>query len=87
VELTNVVVSAAPFHCTVAPVRKLTPFTVNVKAAPPAVADAGLKLVIVGVGTLIGSITAVEGLPPAFTAVMLALVALAIKVAGTVAVN
>ncbi len=87
VELTNVVVSAVPFHCTVAPVRKLVPFTVKAKAAPPAVAEVGLRLVMIGVGTLIGSIEAVEGLPPVFTTVMLAFPALAIKLAGTAAVS
>ncbi len=86
-ELTNVVVRAVPFHCTVVPGRKLVPFTVNVNAAPPAVAEVGLRLVIAGVGTVIGSVAAVDGLPPVFTTVMLALPALAIRLAGTAAVN
>ncbi len=80
-------VRAVPFHCTVAPERKLVPFTVKVNAAPPAVAEVGLRLVIAGVGTLIGSIAAVDGLPPVFTTVMLAFPALAIKFTGTAAVN
>ncbi len=42
---------------------------------------------MLGVGTLIGSIAAVDGLPPVFTTVMLAFPALAIKLAGTAAVN
>jgi hypothetical protein len=46
--LTNVVVNAAPFQFTVAPERKFVPFTVSVKAAPPAVADQGLQPVIMG---------------------------------------
>ncbi len=81
------VVSAVPFHCTVAPERKLVPFTVKTNPAPPVAAEAGLRLVIAGVGTLIGSIAAVEGFPPVFTTVMLAFPALAIKLAGTAAVN
>ncbi len=86
-ELTNVVVRAVPFHCTVAPVRKLVPLTVRVKSEPPAVAEAGLRLLIVGVGPVMGNVTAVDGVPPVFTAVMLAFPTVAIKLAGTVAVN
>ncbi len=63
------------------------PFTVSVKAAPPSVADAGLRLVMTGVGPLIGNVAAAEGLPPVFTAVTLALLALAIRLAATAAVN
>jgi hypothetical protein len=48
VALTNVVLNALPFHFTVAPETKSAPFTVSVKATPPAVAEAGLKLVMVG---------------------------------------
>jgi hypothetical protein len=48
--LTKVVVRADPFHFTMEVLTKLLPFTVRVKAAPPAVADAGLRLVIVGTG-------------------------------------
>ncbi len=59
------------------------PFTVNVNAAPPAVADDGLRLVMVEVGAVIGNATALDGLPPVLTAVMLALPALAIRLAGT----
>ncbi len=86
-ELTNVVVSAAPFHCTAAPERKLVPFTVSVNAAPPAVAEVGLRLLMRGVGALMGNVAAADGLPPVFTAVTLALPELAIKLAVTAAVN
>jgi hypothetical protein len=48
--LTNALVRLEPFHCTVEVLTKLVPFTVRVNAAPPAVADAGLRLVIVGIG-------------------------------------
>src|SRR5437867_1127306 len=54
--LTNVVVRAAPFHCTVSPRRKLPPFTVSVKAAPPTVALFGVSPVIVGMGLLTGNV-------------------------------
>jgi hypothetical protein len=47
---TKVVVRSDPFQRTVEPLTKLVPFTVSVNAAPPAVADAGLRLVIVGGG-------------------------------------
>lgn len=51
--LTNVVVSAVLPHCTVAPETKFVPLTVRVNAAPPATAEAGERLVMVGaLGTL-----------------------------------
>jgi hypothetical protein len=40
---TNVVVRLDPFHCTTELLSKLLPFTVRVNAAPPAVAELGLK--------------------------------------------
>jgi hypothetical protein len=50
VELTNVVVLAEPFQVTVErPLMKFVPFTVMVKPAPPAVADDGEMVVVVGV--------------------------------------
>lgn len=48
VALTNVVVRAVLPHCTVAPETKFVPLTVRVNAAPPATADAGERLVMVG---------------------------------------
>jgi hypothetical protein len=48
--LTNVVVRLEPFHCTVVVLRKFAPFTVSVNAAPPAAAEAGLKLEMDGTG-------------------------------------
>ena len=50
VDDTYVVVRLAPFHCTTEPLTKLLPLTVSVKAAPPAFAAAGLRLVVVGTG-------------------------------------
>ena len=48
--LTYVVVREEAFHLTTELEMKLVPFTVRVKAAPPAVADEGLRLVVVGRG-------------------------------------
>ena len=55
VEERYVVVRFVPFHLATEPEMKLVPFTVRVKAAPPAVADDGLRVEIVGTGA---------GLPP-----------------------
>ncbi len=52
VEETNVVVRFAPFQRTTEALTKLLPFTVNVKAAPPAVAEVGLMPVVAGTGLL-----------------------------------
>jgi hypothetical protein len=46
---TNVVVSAFPFQLTVELARKFVPFTVNVNALPPAMAQVGLSELIEGV--------------------------------------
>jgi hypothetical protein len=66
VALTNFVTSAVPFHATVFPVANPAPFTVRVKAAPPAAAEDGLSDVIVG-GPLTANVTALEDAPPKFT--------------------
>ena len=87
VPLTKVVVSPVPFHCTVAPDRKPVPLTVRVKDDPPAVAETGLRLVIVGVGGLIGNVDEVDELPPVLTTVTLPLPIFAIRPVVTVAVN
>ena len=51
---TYVVTRSDPFQRRVdAPSTKPVPFTVRVKADPPAVADAGLKLVMVGTWLLL----------------------------------
>jgi hypothetical protein len=60
VELTKVVVSAVPFQFTVAPEKKSVPFTVSVKSGPVAAAEVGLRLVMVGVGTLMVNVAAAE---------------------------
>jgi len=60
-----VVVRSDPFQRTVdAPLTKPVPFTVRIKADPPAVADAGLKLVMVGTGLLIGNVSMFDVPPP-----------------------
>jgi len=87
VELTNVVLSAEPFQFTTAPPMKFVPFTVSMKPMPPAVAEVGLMLLIVGVGTVMLKPDDDDALPPAFATVILALPALAISPAGTAAVN
>jgi hypothetical protein len=67
VDETYVVVRAVPFHLTTDPEMKLVPLTVSVKAEPPAVAELGLRLVVVGTGlsgTLIVKLCALEVPPP-----------------------
>jgi hypothetical protein len=64
---TYVVVRFEPFHWTTEPLMKLLPFTVSVKAGPPAVAEAGLRPVVVGTGllaALIVKVWAFEVPPP-----------------------
>ena len=67
VVLTNVVVRSVPFHLTTELEIKFVPLTVRVKAVPPAVADVGLRLVVVGTGlsgTLIVKVWELEVPPP-----------------------
>src|SRR3990170_915655 len=52
---TKVVVLFEPFQRTLAPETKLLPYTVRVKAGPPAVAEEGLRPVTVGRGFALGS--------------------------------
>lgn len=89
VALTKVVVRGLPFHCTVEPLTKLLPLTVKVKAAPPAVAPFGFKLVIEGRGLLMANVAASEVPPPGagVVTVTLAVLAVAMSVAGIKAVN
>src|SRR5205809_707882 len=53
VPLTNVVVRALLFHRTTDPLTKFVPFTVSVKAPPPAVVLVGDSEVTVGTGLLL----------------------------------
>jgi hypothetical protein len=50
--LTNVVVRFPPFHCTTAVLSKLLPFTVSVKAAPPANPEFGTSVVSTPTGVV-----------------------------------
>ena len=86
IALTNVVVSAAVPHFAVAPETKLVPLIVKVNAAPPAVAELGLRLVIVGTPGLMVKVAPAEA-PPAVVTVTLAVPGTAIKAAGTVALS
>ena len=86
--LMKLVDKADPFHCTVAPDRKPEPFTVKVNAAPPAVAELGLRLNRESVPNgLIVNVNAFEVAPPGFCTVTLAVPCEAIWVADTEAVN
>lgn len=64
VALTNVVTRFAPFHCTTAVFRKLLPFTVNVNAGPPAIAEFGTSEESVATGVVISNISAFDVPPP-----------------------
>jgi hypothetical protein len=64
VELTNVVVDAAPPKLTREPATKFVPLIVSVKARPPATALFGEIVVIVGLGLGVGVGLAVEAVPP-----------------------
>jgi hypothetical protein len=67
VEEINVVARSAPFQRTTEFVTKLVPFTVNVNAAPPAVAELGASPLVVGTGLLLAlivNVCALEVPPP-----------------------
>ncbi len=85
VALTNVVVSAAPFQLSTVALTKFVPVAVSVNVAPPALALAGDRAVIVGTGSLIGNAQAPEVPPPGvgFVTVTLAEPALLRSPAGT----
>jgi xanthosine utilization system XapX-like protein len=87
VEEPNVVTRAVPFQFTVDPETKFVPFTVSVNPEPPAVAQVGLSELIVG-AALIVNVCAVDVDPAqGFATVIDAVPAVAIREAGTVAVN
>jgi len=62
--LLYVVVRFEPFHCTVTPDTKRVPFTVKVKAAPPAVLKDGVSDVSTGTGLLMLKVAAPDVPPP-----------------------
>jgi len=74
------------FHRTVAPEVKLWPFTVRVKAAPPAVAETGAKKVIAGSALMVNE-TVADALAAGLVTLILAEPAVAIAEAGILAVN
>ena len=84
--LTYVVVSAVLSHSTTALESKFVPFTVSVNATPPGAAEAGERLVIVGgrAETVKG---AADDVPEVSVTVTFTVPAVAIKLAGTAAVN
>jgi len=87
VGLTNVVGKAEPFQSTMAPKKSPVPFTVSVKAFPPAAAVEGLRVATAGTGWLIGKLTTFDGPAPGLTAVTFALPAVVILPAGTEAMS
>ena len=88
VALAKDVVSAVLPHCTVAPETKFAPLTVRVNAAPPAVADAGEVLVIVGTATAAFTVNVDPGdVPAELVTVTVAEPGVAIRLAGTTAVS
>ena len=85
--VSDVVVSAAPFQSRVAPETKLDPLAHNVKAGPVATATVGVRLVMTGPAAVTGNAEALDGVPPGFTTVMLALPGVRIRLAVTAAVS
>jgi hypothetical protein len=87
--LTNVVVRADPFQFTTEPETKFEPFTVRVKAGPPAVALLGEIELIAGTGLLMVNVIAFDVPPPgrAFTTVTETVPAVLISDEGTAAVT
>ena len=78
---------SAPFQRTTEPFTKLVPVTVSVKAEPPAVADDGLTLAIVGTGLLMVKGMAPDVTPPGFNTVTFTVPAAAISAVAIEAVN
>jgi hypothetical protein len=83
--LTKVVARSDPFQRTTDAETKLPPFTVSVKAAPPAVAEVGLRLLMFGTGfaAVIVNVTEFDEPPPGdgLNTVIVALPALAMSLA------
>lgn len=64
VAFTNVVVRLLLFHCTTEVLMKLLPFTVKVKAAPPAIAEFGTSVLNAGTGVLTVKLRTFDVPPP-----------------------
>jgi hypothetical protein len=78
-----------PFHLTTEAFMKFVPFTVRVKAEPPAVSLVGLKLVVVGTGLFMVNVWALDDPPPGvgLTTITLAVPFPVMSDAGTVALS
>ena len=89
VALPKVVLRACPFQRTVAPLTKLLPFTVSVKAGPPATALGGEREASVGAGAcvFVVKVRALDTAPSGFSTVTKAVPAAAMSVAGIAAVS
>lgn len=85
-ELTVVAANCVAPKFTVEVEVKFAPLTVSVKAAPPAKALAGLRLVIVGASGLTAKLTAGD-VPLTLRTVKLPVPTLAIRLAGIATVN
>ena len=87
--LANVVVRGDPFQSTTEPATKFEPFTVSVKAGPPAVALVGEIELIAGTGLLMVNVIAFDVPPPGglFTTVTEAVPAVAMSTAVMEAVT
>jgi hypothetical protein len=77
----------AAFHSTAAPRKKPEPLIDIENAGPPAVTEGQLTAETVGVGRVIAKFAALEDAPLGFTTVTLAYPGLAMKSAGTEALN
>jgi hypothetical protein len=84
--LTYSVDNGVPFHFTVALEKKFVPVTLRGNAGPPAIAELGLMLAIVG-GTVFMVNVAPSDVPRLVVTVTVAVPGVAIRLAGTVAVS
>jgi hypothetical protein len=83
--LTKVVANAEPFHCTLVPETNPAPFTVRLKAGPPAVAEEGLRDKMAEPPVIV-NVTVVDiSQGPVLETLILATPGVAIREAGTVA--
>lgn len=86
VALTKAVVRGPPFHCTIAPLSKFEPLTTSMTPAAPARAELGFNEVITGAGGTMVKVALFE-VEPSSDTVTVAVPALAMRSAVTVAVN
>jgi hypothetical protein len=86
VALKKLVGREVPFHMMVELTLNPEPFTVRVKACPPACADDGLRPLIAGVAVAMVNVELLDVVPPLLT-VMIAVPCVAIRLAAADAVN